>query len=838
MKIWRLSLFNLRKNKKEAIGIAFLTMVTTLMLSIVVSNQAKINTAFEESFRASGSVNTCVHFQADTYRNAFRTILEENYEVSRLSEGQGTYADMADVMDRDGTVVSYNLFFVTEKTERKMEDFVKGDQLPESEQEKLEHPVWLPSFFQIVKGYVPGDAFSVLKAGKEYSFTVAGFYETGLMNNSGYYLKLVLTEEDYDLFAMLFSAGESSERRMLCFDAGEDYDNKAYLELCTEAASENVSISTRFIDEREEKIGETSFLEIFMMMLTVLALVTFVAAIFLIRHKISNDVEDQMQQIGVLEALGYRSGEISRSYLYEYVISGGIGAVLGGMLAFLVAPLVDQGIRVMLGRKVVGSTGVLGIFLVMVLVVLVVVAFALWKARVVKNYPPVIALRRGIKTHHFGKNVVPLERFQGNVNLGLALKGFFSGRKSFFGVMICIVAAGTAILFSALTFTFFKDDTRGLLSMMGTDTDALRVSLMSGVDPEQFREEVLKLPQARKALIAYDGVTVSVKGSTNSAYVTIFDDFADAEQIMPYEGRCPERDNEIMVGLRRSKAEKIAVGDGMVIEYGGIEKKYLVTGIVGCLHNGGSTVFLTSDGYQRLNGNARKNVVQIYPKEGVSLGELEAAITAHFGGSAKDAVGEMAPGSSLEAKIRSAAQEKIATLLTQYGVTDLDYAVQVGDQLITGNSRNFVIREINSYEGIIRTQMLPIARTTKYFSFAAVILIAVIVAVILYLIASGDVRRQRQSLGIMKGLGYSSKDLMTQIALKQMPTILLGILLASVCVYFLNKVFWGLLFATIAETNWAVIVVTDLALAVFCYVVTYLSAGKIKKISVNELMTE
>ena len=134
--------------------------------------------------------------------------------------------------------------------------------------------------------------------------------------------------------------------------------------------------------------------------------------------------------------------------------------------------------------------------------------------------------------------------------------------------------------------------------------------------------------------------------------------------------------------------------------------------------------------------------------------------------------------------------------------------------------------------------MLPIARTTKYFSFAAVILIAVIVAVILYLIASGDVRRQRQSLGIMKGLGYSSKDLMTQIALKQMPTILLGILLASVCVYFLNKVFWGLLFATIAETNWAVIVVTDLALAVFCYVVTYLSAGKIKKISVNELMTE
>ena len=56
--------------------------------------------------------------------------------------------------------------------------------------------------------------------------------------------------------------------------------------------------------------------------------------------------------------------------------------------------------------------------------------------------------------------------------------------------------------------------------------------------------------------------------------------------------------------------------------------------------------------------------------------------------------------------------------------------------------------------------------------------------------------------------------------------------------YFINQVFWGALFATIAETNWLVMIFTDLALAVFCYLVTYFSAGKIKKISVNELMTE
>lgn len=838
MKIWRLSLFNLKKNKREAIGIAFLTLVTTMMLSIVVSNQRKIDTAFDESFQASGSVNTCIRFHEQKYHDAFRAILEKEYKVERLQEGRMIYADMTDVRGKDGDVVAYNMIFMVEKVERKMESFKKGDQLPDSEIGKLEHPIWLPSNFEIVRGYVPGDCFTVLKGGKEYPFTVAGFYETGLMNNDGGSYKIIVTEDDYDLFVTLFQSSISAECVGLFFDAGDDFDYEEYMNLCNEAASENVSLSMTHYCHKYEKENEVMFLEIFMMMIICLALVTFVASLFLIRHKITNDIEDQMQQIGVLEALGYRSKEISLAYLYEYVFAGGSGAVLGGILALLSTPVVNVGIRMMMGRYVVGTNNVVGIVFVMLLVILIVVFFALLKARQVKNYPPVIALRKGIKTHHFGKNALPLERYRGNVNLGLALKGFLGNVKSLVGVMICIVAAGTAILFSALTFDFFKDVTKGLPSMMGADTDAIRVQLMSGVDPAQVREELLKLPEVRKVVITHAGTNVSVKGTSNDAYVTVFDDFANAEQIKAFEGRCPERDNEIMIGLRRSRDEGIGVGGSIILELNGIEKKYLVTGVIGSLHNGGTTVFLTNEGYERLNYHARADMLIVYPEKGVELTDLEAAVTKHLGSSAKDAIGESLEAGNLEAKLQAAAEEKIAALLMQYGVTDLDYAVQVGDRLITGNSRGFVVREITSYEGIIKTQMIPVARTTKGFTFAALILISVIVAVILYLITTGDVRRQRQSLGIMKGLGYSSKDLMTQIALKQMPVVLVGILIASVCAYFINQIFWAALFATIAETNWSVLIFMDLALSAFCYLVTYLSAGKIKKISANELMTE
>ena len=38
----------------------------------------------------------------------------------------------------------------------------------------------------------------------------------------------------------------------------------------------------------------------------------------------------------------------------------------------------------------------------------------------------------------------------------------------------------------------------------------------------------------------------------------------------------------------------------------------------------------------------------------------------------------------------------MATLISRYGVTDVDYAIKIGDTVIKGNSSKFVIRELSS----------------------------------------------------------------------------------------------------------------------------------------------
>ena len=839
MNIVRLSVFNLKKNKREAAAIIFLTMVTVFMLSIVFANTSKLQKAFDESFAASGSVDRMVIFKADVYHNEFRRILENDYNVSRVTENPFIFAGATDVRYESGENVSFNFLFATERTERRMESFKKTESLGEEELEKTAHPIWLPVAFKITKGLSAGDTFTIIKGGQDYPFTVAGFYETGLDSSDGYGYKCILSDDDYELFSMLFESESAMSYTCigLCFDA-DDFDNNEFVEKCSEASSENLSNSTVYMSYESEKVNETMFADMFLILTIFLSLITMISALFMIRHKISNDIEDQMQQIGVLEALGYRAREISLAYLYEYVISCGGGCVLGVCAAYVATPAMNSFNESMLGRTVYGNSGLGKMIVVAIVIFTAVVLFALLKTGTVKKYPPVTAFRRGIATHHFKKNVLPLETTRANVNIRLAMKSLITELKSCTGVAICMIVAGMTILFGMLSFMFFKDGSAGLVAMMGIDSNVSMVTLMSGVDPETVRDEIMTMPEVRKALVAYEMGEVSVKDSDFSGTAQIYYDYSDAEEFSPAYGRFPEHDNEIMITYRRSKQEGRDIGDSIVLEKAGIEKSYIITGIVSSMMNSGSSLYFTSDGYRRLYTNARPTKINVYLNDGVSYDEFEAALTEKYGVSAKDAMNGQEASGSLEDRIRAAADEKIAAMLTQYGVTSVDYAVQIGDRLITGSSRPFVIKEVSTWQGMIKTQLDPIAQTFKLFTLLSAILIAFIVAVILSIIAASNVRRQRHSLGIMKGLGYSSKDLMTQMAVRIMPVIIFSLIVASFGAVWLNKVFWLALLGLIGEADITVIIITDIVLAVFCYFVTYLGAGRIRKISVNELMTE
>lgn len=836
MKIFRLSLFNLKRNKREAAAIVFLTLVTTFLMATFAVSITQIGSAFDRAFEETGCADFILLFQADKYRDIYRDILEEEYHVTDVRESSVLLGVAASTISKKGESIAYNMIFATESTERKMENFQKLNALSDDEIKKLSHPIWFPQYFEITAGYAPGETFTFVSGGRDYPFTIAGFYNTGLYNYDGM-LKCIITDDDMVLLSAVYE-----EYRMIAFDTENKFSHEEYYEKCSAKSNENVSSIVLPIDKDIERLAETSFLTIFLYMSVFLSVVTMISALFLILHKISKDMEEQMVQIGVLEALGYTSRELSLSYIFEYILTGGVGAVVGGITAAAFSPIMDTLTRGMMNRDVHTDVDILRILIVMISIIALVTLFALSRATRVKKLPPVVAFRKGIKTHHFGKNILPLEKMRHSINIRLAFKGIFNDLRSNIGMSICIIAAGVAVMFSVYLFDFFKSGYNGLIAVMGMETPDISIIMMSGVNGEKFCDEIRKFPEVEKVLLTRAiGNYVAIKGSNQRATTISYPDFSLTDNIRLRKGRFPEYDNEIMISAKREETENRHIGDSIIIKGDVCEKSYIITGIVTAINNNGMSVYMTDDGYRRIRPNDRPNTMEITLKNEKDYPAFKDKLTALYGASAKAAAYEQSVQTaqgSLEERIRAKANEKMAVLISQYGITDVDYAIRIGDTVISGNSSRFVIKEISSMKDLTKSQMGPIVAVTKTFSFCAVIFIAVVVAVILGIIAVSAVKRQRREFGIMKSMGYTSRELMIQLTLRILPVTIISSCIAAVLAVWVQRAFWMATFGIQIPESLPLMIGTTAALVLYCLIVTYISAGSIRKISVTELMTE
>ncbi len=834
MKIFRLSLFNLKKNKREAAAIIFLTLITSFLMSVFFVSVTEINKAFDKCFKETGCADAMLLFDESKYRDIYRGVLEDEYNVTEVRESSVLVGVAAKAISKQGGSIAYNMIFTDESTERTIEDFVKLNALPDDEIAELSHPVWLPQYFEITGGFAPGDTFTIISGGKDYPFTIAGFYNAGFCNCDSTLFKCVLTDEDIALLSAVYD-----EYRMIVFNTDEKLDFEEYCEKCSDLSGEYVSGIVYKFDQELEREDETSYLDIFLYMSVFISFVTMISALFLILHKISKDIEEQMVQIGVLEALGYTSLELSLSYICEYVLTGSAGAVIGGITAAFFSPVMDSLTRGMINRDVHTDVNILRIIIVVAAIIALVTFFALSRAARVKKIPPVVAFRRGIKTHHFGRNILPLEKLKKSINMRLALKGIVHDLRSNIGMSICIITAGIAVMFGVYLFDFFKNGHDGLISVMGMEMPDISIMTMNGVDNEAFCEELRQMPEVEKVLLNYAlGNNVETKGSTQSAAAIVYEDFSLTENIYVKEGRFPEYDNEIMITVKRARTEDRHIGDSFIVKGDIGEKSYIITGITNAMNNSGRAVYMTDEGYKRIRPNERPNIVEITLKNENDRPAFEEKLTSLYGASAQDMAAGQSVQVSLEERVRAKADEKMAQMISQYGVTGADYAIRIGDTMISDNSSRFAIKEMSSMKDLARSQMGSIAKVTKTLSFWAVIFIAVVVAVILGIIAASAVKRQRKELGIMKSMGYTSRDLMAQLTLRILPVTIISSAIASVLSIQVQRAFWMALFSVNIPEKPVLIIGTAAALILFCLTVTYISAGRIRKISVTEIMTE
>ncbi|MBR4607449.1 MAG: FtsX-like permease family protein, partial [Lachnospiraceae bacterium] len=582
-----------------------------------------------------------------------------------------------------------------------------------------------------------------------------------------------------------------------------------------------------------EASTSADIVRIIMLIIGAMAVIVTLTALFMILHKITGDINDQMEQIGVLEALGYRSAEISKAYVCEYLLLGAAGCILGSILTVSTNPIMTYVLQVFEGHKTSGS-GNLGLMLVPCVILLpLILLTALGKARTIKKYPPVVAFRKGIGTHHFGKNHLPLEKAKGNVNVRLGLKELLTNQRQNAGIFLCIVLMGVSIAFCVMIADLFRDGGKGMTKSAGWENSDLYLIFEDTVNVKDATAEIASLPEVRKAIYFFnDNVTIKDK----SPQALIYKDFVTTENIFVTKGWLPEKDNEIAMKEHLAKELGYEIGDTMMVKGAGVEKKFVLTGYSISLFDG---VYVTEEGMSRITPPSNIGIICVYLKDGVNVADFRKLIEERYGRSNEEILAGGEVEGSLEERIRAKAEEQMALLISEYGIDNANYAIKIGDQMITGGTGKMRIMEVTSFDELLGAQLGGICRLSQIVSLALAVVVAIIISVILNFLISSTIRRQRKQLGIEKAMGYTTKDIKKQLVMRLMPVIIPGVILGTILSIPMTEFFIiGTFGQGSLQARYLLLVPTAILVTLFTYGSAWVSADKVKKVSVTELMTE
>lgn len=836
-KIVRLSWANIKKHKLESTALVVLVMLCVMLAGSALNGISGIKNIFPALMKNTGSFENYILILDKNYENEFEDILLSDDRVEECARSEVLYSMSTNYLDINGKEQALYMSFITEENEARIEHSSVDTVLSKERIAAMDHPIYMPYAVRDTMKYKEGDKFEVVYGTRKFTFTVAGFYDTVIFDSASGGFKMIISESDYHILETMlekYVVLAFNDHKGQC--GVEFYDE--FLKKCTDYSQKDISSGVYGMPYDTIRQSVTYSAEMLMKFLIVMASVIIISVVIMIRYRIAGDINEQIVSIGVLEAIGYTSIDITLSYVIEYILIAAAGIVLGAGGCMMLTPALLRISEIVSGHNGSNSASFGPTVFTSAAVLLFVALISFIRAYKVRNYPPVRAFRKGQGDHRFVKERLPLRNTKKSVHLRLAMKGFLKNFKQGLGLTLCLTISSVTIVLCFIIFSFFNDDMNAIALSAGMELSDLRVEIMNSGDAYAFADELTEFPEIRKAVPTSGFNTLLIMSDHNNDYMipVAFKDFGITENIFPSEGRFPEHDNEIMLTNMYAKISGFKTGDSVTLEYLNVKRKYIISGLVTSSTNGGLNLYITDDGIKRIIPTYKPDTIEIYLNDGVDPDEFRYTLTDKYGRSIADVAQDSGLGGTYEERIRAEAEKKIAVLMATCGVNHVEYAIQSGDTVIKGNSDGFVIKSVMNIRNILETQLGGISIALTILTTVFMILSAFVVMIILFILMESCIRKQRREFGIMKGMGYTSRELMLQLAFRIMPAALFSVITGSLISAAAVKLLTG--YIGRINVHLIGIVSLDAVLLLFCFVCAYFGARKIKKISVCELMAE
>ncbi len=777
-----LAMANIRKNKGQAVNLLLFVIIAAMFLNIGLLLYVDYGNSFDKRAEELHAPHQSLIQNKSLSTEEQYKWLQEHPQTVEWERHDVVSANGEYYLNGDKTMGV--LLFESSSTDQKMNPLTLiGESHP------LEDgSIYVPYLMKVGGGYELGDDFRVNLSGEETVYQVAGFTEEipfGTIMNQSY--RFYVSDQEYGELLNRYPEYECDlmSMRLRDFEIGTAVETEYVREFFYKGGTEDVA--DIFVHGRSytgAKGARTFIAMIVAMVVTTLAAVLLLVCAIVMRFGIVNNIEESMVNIGVLKAAGFGNRQIVGSILLQFGGLAAVGGILGVAAAWAFMPVLAS---ILEGQSaMIWEPGFSWTFAIVtiVTVTLAVLLTSFLAARRIYRLHPLVALRGGLTNHNFKRNGMPLDRSRGGLSFLLAMKRMVRSKGQCVMIAMIIAAITAASVIGVSIYHAIGVETYEFVSVLAGETQDAAFELKDGGDTEAFIDRIRERKEVRKAF-GYDGVMMLADEAIVVGTVT--KDYEVSEEGGLVEGRQPKHANEVAVGHNFLKSIGKKIGDTVRLQQGGTAKDFLVTGIVQGVSNDGFVVALTYEGVISIQPGFESKMVYVHVVEGTDVADF----------------------------IR-------------------DVEASEGDKLNgTVNLVDLVDAQFGQMGGAFGAVAVGILAMT-----------VVVVMLVLYLVIKTMLLRNRREFGIQKAVGFTTPQIMNQIALGFVPVVLAGVAVGVVGgVIGLNPMFVAITSGMgIVETHFSSppswVAATGAFLLVLAYAASMLFALRVRKISAHALITE
>ena len=786
MNIRMIATNNIKKAKVATATLIILIAIATIFLYVGISVLSNLGSFMDKKNVATNGA----HFVSITdgnYDQEIQAIYEssETYDYSEREAAIMSLASKFQDMNIGEKAYSISSLFLNLDTSRKISQVDLIDEaavMPKN-------GVVVPYILKVANGYKTGDILKFMVDDASIDLEIAGFYEDLMFaspTNVSMYKLFVGDQQFNELIAQPEFGLTVSYSAVILNDINRSDDFESlYAERIKTIMTTNAG-NHAALNYGTMKIGVAMFINIIMAVLLSFSIIILAIAAIVIKFSTITHIENNIKNIGTLEAMGYTTRQIIRATLLEYLIIAMVGFMVGLGASLFISPVITNVVS-----SSIGLSWTMGIYPVAVIaslgmVMILVLGIAYFSAFKIKRITPLAALRSGVQTHHFIKNRIPLEQTKLSLNAAMGLKMLIHNKRQNLIAAVIIMLLSLVTVFSLASYYNFSVDKTAMIKLIGLETAEVQLTALA--DEQRIFTEIAAMPEVEDTikLDAFEAV-IKFQGKESGANARITKDYSRLKVNTCVKGRMPASDNEIAITSIVLNKIGAQIGDTVSIENNGSAREFLVVGITQQFNMLGRGAAITTAGMKKMVPSYQEQVLKIYLKDGQDT-------------------------------------EKFVTKLNNQYASEKVQSVSYFES---------IEMMLNSFEASIQIVVV-----------GCLGVIAVIIVFILFLIVRVRLLRERTRLGVSKALGFTSNQLIGQLLISEMPVIIGASMAGAAAGYFTTNPLLALMLSANGILNCdfyvdpGMVLLTPIGISLIGLGTVLIVSGRIRKISPCKMFEE